>query len=816
MKSDTSVNLSGLPKNEERNSPLELLYKYLAYLPYFVLSVLLCLLLGIAYIRYTNPLFLSSTRVFIKSQDDNRIGGSNRSVGQGDLIENALFSNRQVNIDNEIALITAGPLIEKVVRKGAFNHSYSLEGNIRTTEIYKSSPFYVEARYWVDSTKHFGFWVSGMDSIGGTIEFKDASISPNMTFKWDEWIKAGNNVIRLKRRLGNLSKEDKIFYEFRPIFEEAYTIMKNLVVNPYGNNTTIILMELKGDNQDKLNDILNHIVAEYNQENINDKNKVLLNTIDFIAQRLELVTKELGDVESNLKDFKSSRNLIDLASQSNQTLIERQKLEEELNTLSIEEIVFNSVRDEVKKSGTEYSLIPVNLGFGNSDVNTIITNYNDLILKLQRDEQSVGKNSPILSDMKSQIKNLHVSLQVSLKNYENAINARKKILVSRINITNRIFGEVPTSEKSLVEIKRQQNVKEGLYLYLLQKREETAVASSSTVSNYFQIEPANGSYIPIEPNNKKIYIFALIAGILLPALVIYLLDLFNDKVNSRKDIETRTDVPIIAEIGHMEEETSNLVVAGMSRNVISEQFRILRSNLNFLAQKKKVILVTSTMSGEGKSFVSLNMAAVWALSGKKVALLEFDLRKPRIIKNIGVKRKKEGLSNYLSNQTSELDNLYYELENFPSLHIYGCGPIPPNPAELMIGDRIHEMFRNLDKAYDYIIIDTAPVGLVSDALNLTEFVDATIYVVRQRYSLKKQILFIDELYQRKQLSHMGLVLNDVVFGGKYGYYGHSYGYGYGYGSSYGEAYGAGVKMKGDYFDQKKSGFSVKKFFRIKK
>ncbi|MFZ9660310.1 MAG: GumC family protein [Chitinophagaceae bacterium] len=816
MKSDSPANLKSLTTNEERSSPLELLFRYLAYLPYFILSVLICMLLGIAYIRYTKPLFLSSTRVFIKSQDDNMIGGSSRSIGQGDLIENALFSNRQVNIDNEIALIAARPLIENVVKKGGFNHSYSLEGNIRTTEIYKSSPFYVEARYWVDSTKYFGFWVSSMDSIGGIIEFKNTSIGPNITFKWDEWIKAGENVIRLRKRAGKLSKDEKIFYEYRPIADEASTILQNLVVNPYGSNTTIILLELKGDNQDKLSDILNFLVTEYNKENINDKNKVLLNTIDFIAQRLELVTKELGDVENNLKDFKTQRNLIDLGSQSNQTLLERQKVEDELSTISIEEIIFNSIKDQVKKSANDYSLIPVNLGFGNSEVNATINNYNELLLKLQRDEEYVGRNSPILADLKRQIKSLYGGLLVSLKNYENTINAKKKVLTSRINLTNRIFGEVPTSEKSLVEIKRQQNVKEGLYLYLLQKREETAVASSSTVSNYYQIEPANGSYVPIEPNNKKIYIFAIIAGLLLPALIIYLIDLFNDKVNSRKDIESRTDIPIIAEIGHMEGEISNLVVAGMSRNVISEQFRILRSNLNFLTQKKKVILVTSTMSGEGKSFVSLNMAAVWALSGKKVALLEFDLRKPRIIKNIGVKRKKEGLSNYLSGQTSELDNLYYELENFPSLHIYGCGPIPPNPAELMIGDRIHEMFRNLDKAYDYIIIDTAPVGLVSDALNLTEFVDATIYVIRQRYSLKKQILFIDEIYKRKQLSHMGLVMNDVVFGGKYGYYGHSYGYGYGYGSSYGEAYGSGGKMKGDYFDQKRSRFSLSRFFGKKK
>jgi capsular exopolysaccharide synthesis family protein len=262
---------------------------------------------------------------------------------------------------------------------------------------------------------------------------------------------------------------------------------------------------------------------------------------------------------------------------------------------------------------------------------------------------------------------------------------------------------------------------------------------------------------------------------------------------------------------------SNLVVADKSRNMIAEQFRVLRTNLNFLLQGNKTILVTSTLSGEGKSFISLNLAAVLAISGKKVALLEFDLRKPRLVKNTGLVKRNTGLSNYLARQTDTLDELYDELENYPTLHIYGCGPVPPNPAELMIGERMQKLFDELKQRYDFIVVDSAPVGPVSDAFNLTPHTDMCLYVVRQRATRKKQMLFINDLYLTGRLKNAGIVMNDVKVGARHGYYGHHYGYGYGYGYGYSNGYGYGGgyygKGYGEYFDAEPSDSKWLSWFR---
>jgi capsular exopolysaccharide synthesis family protein len=367
------------------------------------------------------------------------------------------------------------------------------------------------------------------------------------------------------------------------------------------------------------------------------------------------------------------------------------------------------------------------------------------------------------------------------------------------------LGKIPEKQRRLMEIERQQKVKENLYLYLLQRKEEIAITTASTDPAYEALNPSEGSIIPIEPDAGKINLFSILFGLLAPIGIIYLKELLNDKLYTREDITKRTKAPIVGEIGHVD-DNRNLVVAHESRNIISEQFRIVRSNLDFFManQSWKTILVTSTISAEGKSFISVNLAAVLALSGKRVALLEFDLRRPRIMKNLGFEKPTKGIANILLGHAT-IDEVMYPMAGFENLHIYPSGIVAPNPGELVLSDNNRLFFEEMKKRYDHIIIDSAPVGLVSDTFSLAPFVDTTLFVIRHRYTYKRQVEFIDEVYQQRKLPRLWMIVNDLKMGARFGYYGYGYGKGYGYGYGYGYAYGGkrkGYQSSGadDYYD----------------
>ena len=354
---------------------------------------------------------------------------------------------------------------------------------------------------------------------------------------------------------------------------------------------------------------------------------------------------------------------------------------------------------------------------------------------------------------------------------------------------------------------------------MLNKKEETNITTSSTVSNYVQLAPAFSSPVPFEPKTGNIRMFTLLLGLIIPVLIIYLIDLMNDKLTTKEDITKKTNLPIVGEVSHVDKALGTVVV-NQSRNIIAEQFRIMRSNLQFLFKvndhSNKTILITSSISGEGKSFISLNLAAVLSLSGKKVALLEFDLRKMRSTRYAGENQNSKGITNYLIGQVNDHRDIITHIDHYPDLHIYRSGPIPPNPGELVMGERVEQLIQTLKKEYDYLVIDSAPVGLVSDSYALVNYSDTVIYVLRQRYTFKRQIELVDEIAQSGKLKNVALVVNDVQLGGKYGYYGYGYGYGYGYiyrygfGYRYGYGYGSYAskyfkKGRDGYFDMPNKG-----------
>jgi capsular exopolysaccharide synthesis family protein len=424
-------------------------------------------------------------------------------------------------------------------------------------------------------------------------------------------------------------------------------------------------------------------------------------------------------------------------------------------------------------------------------VKETITKYNSLMADWEKAAFENPDDNDIMSAIENNLENSRNKILQSLAYYKKTNAIKIKLYNEKNNQYSSRLGEIPKKISSEMELKKQKDLKERLYLYLLQKREETAIASISNKSNYSTIDKAGYSLKPIEPQESRLKTFAMLLGLVIPIAIIYLADLLNDKIISKKEIVAKTGAPIVAEITHYDGQDD--MVIKKTRSVIAEQFRILRSNLQFLIpatedNKTKVFLVCSTISGEGKSFVSNNLAGVLELTNKKVALLEFDLRKLKSINSIENEKFNRGITNYLVGQEDDLNKLFYSVNEFPNLHVFKTGPLPPNPAELMIGERMELLFKNLKANYDYIVLDSSPAGLVGDAFALDKFSDATVFIVRQRYSIKKQLDFISELKETGKFKNLVIVVNDINESVRNNYYGYGKAYGNGgYGKYYGDS-----------------------------
>ena len=531
---------------------------------------------------------------------------------------------------------------------------------------------------------------------------------------------------------------------------------------------------------------------------------------------MALVAKDLGKVEIDYKDSRKNSRFQDVPNEFSYYQARLTEGERLVEGWQIEIKVVELIEDYLRKGkGTDFKPIASNLGVEDLAFTSMINKYNELVTRKENFDFSVLGENEISKQVVNDLKEVRQNI------LEATVNVKKAKLLKINNYLNRNredMGQLsllPEKELTLQDINRQRQIKEKLYLYLLQRREETAISSVSTTSNYQLMDPAVASNIPIEPKASQIKSFAIGLGILIPILIIYLIDLLNDKVTTRQDITDKTSLPIVGEISHV--ENSEEVVVHNSRNVVAEQFRIFRSNLQFIMPRKPeqkgatTFLITSSISGEGKSFVSLNLASVLSLTGKKVALLEFDLRKLKSLKLAELKNSHVGITNFLIGQIDNPAEIYNQIAKFPDLYIFNTGPIPPNPSELIINNKMDIFFDYLKTNYDYIVIDSAPVGLVSDSFSLGKYADAVLYIVRQRYTFKKQLEFINDLKRDGKLNNIALVINDINLAGRYGYYGYGYGYGYGYMYRYGIGYGYnkyiyGGKKQDPYFELNRKGY----------
>lgn len=749
------------PRTEVTSLTLrDLFYKYIRFLPLFIISIALCLFVAYLYLRYSTLIYSSTGTMVV--QEKSTGGGSN------DRFEKIFEADNSKNINNEIEYIKSRQLMMRVVKALNLNFSYLAIGNIKELNIYKSNPFTLEPFEIRDSS---GFVLE--------IDFQDNNnfkVNGSGPFSFGQVFKNEYGVFRMNRNSPS-EMGGKYKVTWRPTNSVAAGLTGiSVVPKP---NTGILILSMESTNPQLAADVINQVMIEYQKATIEDKNASTQGRLVFIEKEIKVIENQIDSIYDVEIEFMKTNRIIDPEIQSANyfSQIEKSKEESKLQRINLSNVYQIEGYIRNKKGDAP---VPSSLGLEDPTLNQNVAAFNQAQVELKTLLNTAPPGNAAVKQKEDLVNKLQKNILENLNNlksaYGNAISSFEGLTGSAQSQLNLM----PEKQKALTEIRRQLQGKLVIYTTLLEKREESAMALASTISNIKVLTEAGANASPIKPHRRNTQLFAILVGLLLPGLFIFVLEVMNDKVTTRYDIERLTPTPIIGEVGHSYKK-NNPVVTSSNRGVVAEQFRIVRSNLQYILNhiQKPVILVTSSFSGEGKSFVSINVGAVMALAGKKTIILEFDIRKPKILSQLEIP-KKPGLTNYLLGKRT-LDELPVKVESTENLYVLPCGPVPPNPAELLLDPKLDELFNYLRQNFDVVIMDTAPVGMVSDAMTLSKFSNCTLYIVRQGHTYKRQITLIDDFNKEGKLPKVSIILNDVKVRTGYGYYGYGrYGYGYGY------------------------------------
>ncbi len=570
----------------------------------------------------------------------------------------------------------------------------------------------------------------------------------------------------------------------------------SLSIAPTSKTTSVAVISLKNSSLQRGQDFINQLLEMYNRNTNNDKNEIAQKTAEFIDERIGIISKELGSTEANLETFKRDAGITDLTSEAQIALAGNAEYEKK----SVENRTQISLVNDLRKylRGNEYEVLPSNVGLQDAALIGAIERYNEMLIERKRLLRTSTENNPTIVNLDTSIRAMKANVQATLEGTLQGLMITKESLDREASRYSRRISNAPGQERAYVSIARQQEIKAGLYLMLLQKREENAIALAATANNAKIIDEAIADDIPVSPKGPMIYLIALVLGIGIPVGIIYLIELTKFKIEGRADVEKLTSVPVVGDIPLTDEKNDkngSIAVFENKNNLMSETFRNIRTNLQFMLDNdQKVILVTSTVSGEGKSFVSSNLAISLSLLGKKVVIVGLDIRKPGLNKVFHLSNKERGITQYLSNPETDLMELVQPSDVNKNLFILPGGTVPPNPTELLARNGLDRAIETLKKNFDYVILDTAPIGMVTDTLLIGRVADLSVYVCRADYTHKAEYTLINELSFEKKLPNLCTVINGVdLKKRKYGYY---YGYGkygkhYGYGKRYGYGYGYG-------------------------
>ena len=786
-------------QDEEKINYQELLFRYIIHWPWFVASVLVCLIGAWVYLHFQTPVYQVSASIMIK--DDKKGSGS---TDLGNLGIGGVITSTQ-SIDNEIEVLRSKTILKEVVNNLELYITYYDEDEFPEKELYQTSPVIVNLTAQ-EADKLPGSALLAMKlSPEGVLDvnLKVGLNEYNQRFEKLPAVlptDAGTFGFALKDSLSGGQMEGyKGERHIRAVVSRPFGVAKGyqgaLSIAPTSRTTSVAVVSLMNTNIQRARDFINKLMEMYNRNTNNDKNEVAEKTREFINERIKIIDEELGSTEDKLEAFKRNAGLTDISSDAQLAVSGNAEYEKRRVDNGTQ---INLVRDLIKYINNplnEYELLPGNIGLSDAGLTTQIGRYNELIIERKRLLRTSTESNPMIVNLDTSIRAMKSNVQAAINGTLQGLLIVKADLEREAGRFSRRISDAPGQERQYVSIARQQEIKAGLYLMLLQKREENAITLAATANNAKIIDEPVATGGPLSPKPNMIYMIALVLGVGMPVGVIFLIGLTKFKIEGRGDVEKLTRLPIVGDVPLTNEKAGSIAVFENQNTLMSETFRHIRTNLQFMLENdQKVILVTSTVSGEGKSFISSNLAISLSLLGKRVIIVGLDIRKPGLNKIFNIPRKEQGITQYLSNPEKNLMDFVQPSDVSKNLYILPGGIVPPNPTELLARDGLDKAIETLKKNFDYVILDTAPAGMVTDTLLVGRVADLSVYVCRADYSRKAEFTLINELAADNKLPNICTIINGLdLKKKKYGYY---YGYGkygkyYGYGKRYGYGYGYG-------------------------
>jgi capsular exopolysaccharide synthesis family protein len=762
------------------------IFKYIAYWKWILLGFLIGGLIAYLYNRYTIPKYSTeATMMIVDDQEKNAMNATPSGGG-------AIFSLEDDGIQNHIEKLKSKQLVESVVDELNHNVSYFIEGNVITVEAYKSSPVLIEF-ITPDSIIHSiskNLIVTPTSDTSFKLEEEASGYSKDHSI--GEVIKLDNIQFTILPKSGGeegtFRKTSPVNIRIQSLRAVAAEYISKLQISQKGQAKDILALSLIQTTPEESEDFLNKLMERFNEEGVKDKQEVAENTTKFIQDRLEMITTELDSVEVNMADFKRDNQIMDIGSGASQFQSKFTAAEQEIFNIETQLQLLSSVEELLRNQG-KYELLP-DVGISEGGVSGLVNSYNTLVMERNMYLEGGTERNPIVKTITQQLDSLRENLFENIESTRRSLNVRLRELNQRGNVAQGQFSNFPGLEKGMRSIQRQQEIKEQLYLFLLQRREEAAISFAATASVARVIDAAFTNNAPVDPKPWLILVGGFIIGLIIPILIIFLKDMLDTRVHHKGELSGLIKhIPFIGEVPRITSDQSEQIELN-DRSPLAESFRILRTNLAYLIQNKdkdrgEVIFITSTIKGEGKTFVSYNMARTLGSTGKKVLLIGADIRNPKLHRYADVAMGEKGVSDYLYDfEVTEDQIISKDQSGSIKIDMVLSGPIPPNPAELLMNDRMEQLIKYASKVYDYVLVDTAPTMIVTDTLLISPLADTTLYVVRADLTDKKMLDFPKELKQQGKIKSPAIILNDVdyskfSYGAKYGY---SYGYGYGYGA----------------------------------
>ena len=763
---------------------------------WFVVSLLITMGATMAYLLVTPKVYTRSASILIK--DDGK--GAGISSSDANAFSDMGMFKVNTNVNNEIISLKSPAVIQEVVRRLHLNVNYQAEGRFHRETLYGTNlPVTVDFKNLADNDAVSLTLQLPSDKkvVVKDIRLNGQEVEGSYEVKVGKAVKTpiGQLAITATNYYGN-GRHDDIYVSRTGILNSVANCTGSLVVTQNDEASTIIDLSYSDVSTQRAEDVLNMLISVYNENWVKDKNQVAVSTSQFIDERLEVIEKELGNVDNDISSYKSKHLLPDVQAASSMYMAQASEASAQIQQLNNQLYTARYLRNIVGRDNNGYQLLPANIGSSTPAIDRDVNEYNDLVLQYNNLASSSSTDNPVVMEKESNLKALKSSILHSIDNQINALNTQLMSSQSTKSQSTAQIASNPGQAKYLLSVERQQKVKESLYLFLLQKREENELSQAFTAYNTRVITPPTGSMAPTAPASRNMLLIAFLIGLAIPASILFLKENMNTTVRGRKDIEQMT-IPFIGEIplyGHKSklrspkkdqtEEHTTILVKQKSRNLINEAFRVVRSNMEFMTGSEsgqKVVMLTSVNPGSGKTFLTINLAASFAIKERRVIAIDLDMRRASLSHYAG--KPALGVANYLNESVRDWRTIIIHDENNNYLDIMPVGPLPPNPAELLYSPRLQKMLDELREQYDMIFIDCPPYEVVADTSIVSKWADLTIFVIRTGLLEREMLPVIEEYYTEKKFHNMSILLNGTTSAsGRYGYhrYGYHYGYGYGY------------------------------------